>query len=129
MRPVTALFCLGLRVLGLCVPLAGCLTPGPTGDATPELTAAPAPAPPAPAMPAGRAATAPKPSATAAAAAASSGSSGKKEDWTEGGVTREKINSMCWMKYESGRRDLPVEKRADLVNQCVIDTMKEYPLN
>jgi hypothetical protein len=128
MRPLTALVCLGLGV-----PLAGCLTAGPTGDATPELTAAaPAasaatePAPPvpmAPAMPAGRAATAPKPPARAAAAE----SSGKKEDWKEGGVTREKINGMCWMKYESGRKDLPVEKRADLVNQCVIDTMKQYP--
>ena len=56
--------------------------------------------------------------------------SGKNADWwKEGGVTREKINGMCWMKYESGRKDLPVEKRADLVNQCVIDTMKEYPVN
>ena len=125
MRPVTALFC-----LGLCVPLAGCFTTGGTGDAAPELTAAPAPAPEssapkptAPTMPAGRGATAPKPPVRAAAAE----SSGKKEGWTEGGVTREKINGMCWMKYETGRRDLPVEKRADLVNQCVIDTMKQHP--
>jgi len=48
--------------------------------------------------------------------------------WKEGGVTREKINAMCWMKYEHGRKDLPLEKRADLVNQCVIDTLKEHPL-
>jgi hypothetical protein len=48
--------------------------------------------------------------------------------WKEGGVTREKINAMCWMKYEHGRRDLPLDTRADLVNQCVIDTLKEYPL-
>ena len=115
MRPVTALFC-----LGLCIPLAGCLN-GATGDATPKLTAAPVSAP---VMPAGRGATAPKPSTRAASA-----SSGTKEEWwKEGGVTREKINGMCWMKYESGHKDLPVEKRADLVNQCVIDTMKEYPL-
>ena len=119
MRLAAALFC-----LGLCVPLAGCLTPGPS-DATPELTAAPAPS--APTMPAGRGATAPKPSARAAAAASSSGN--KEDWWKEGGVTREKINGMCWMKYESGRKDLPVEKRADLVNQCVIDTLKEYPVN
>ena len=56
--------------------------------------------------------------------------SGKNADWwKEGGVTREKINAMCWMKYEQGRSDMPVEKRADLVNQCVIDTLKEYPVN
>ena len=119
MRPVTALFC-----LGLCVPLAGCITAGATGDATPEFAAAPS----APTMPAGRAATAPKPPARSASASAAG--SGKKEDWwKEGGVTREKINGMCWMKYESGRKDMPVEKRADLVNQCVIDTLKEYPVN
>jgi hypothetical protein len=124
MRPVTALFC-----LGLCVPLAGCFTAGATGDKTPDLAAAPAPAPAAsaPAMPAGRGATAPKPAPATASAVASSGK--KEEWWKEGGVTREKINGMCWMKYESGRKDLPVEKRADLVNQCVIDTMKEYPVN
>jgi len=127
MRPATALFC-----LGLCVPLAGCLSAGATtGDVTPGMSTAPAAAPApeasAPTMPAGRGASAPKPSRSAAA-------SGKKDDkkeewWKEGGVTREKINGMCWMKYESGRKDLPVEKRADLVNQCVIDTMKEYPVN
>jgi len=92
----------------------------------PGVSAAPAtalaPEPSAPAMPARRAAAAPKPSRSAAA------SSSKDDDrWKEGGVTREKINGMCWMKYETGRKDLPVEKRADLVNQCVIDTMKEYP--
>ena len=126
MRPVTALLC-----LGLCIPLAGCFTAGATGDTTPGLSAAPAAAPApdaepsAPAMPAGRGASAPRASARAASASA-----GKKEEWwKEGGVTREKINGMCWMKYESGRKDLPVEKRADLVNQCVIDTLKEYPVN
>ena len=43
--------------------------------------------------------------------------SGKKEDWwKQGGITREKINAMCWMKYEQGRKDLPIDKRADLVD-------------
>ena len=46
----------------------------------------------------------------------------------EGGVTREKINAMCWMKYEKGRKDMPVEKRADLVDECVQQTLKEYPI-
>jgi len=55
--------------------------------------------------------------------------SGKNADWwKEGGVTREKINAMCWMKYEQGRKDMPVEKRADLVNACVVQTLKENPI-
>jgi len=72
MRPLTALFC-----LGLCVPLAGCLSAGATtGDVTPGMSAAPAAAPApeasAPTMPAGRGASAPKPSRSAA-------TSGKKD--------------------------------------------------
>jgi hypothetical protein len=55
--------------------------------------------------------------------------SGKNADWwKEGGVTREKINAMCWMKYEQGRNDMPVEKRADLVNDCVVRTLKDNPI-
>jgi len=55
--------------------------------------------------------------------------SGKNADWwKEGGVTREKINAMCWMKYEQGRNDMPLEKRADLVNACVVQTLKENPI-
>ncbi len=55
--------------------------------------------------------------------------SGKNADWwKEGGVTREKINAMCWMKFEQGRSDMPLEKRADLVNACVVQTLKENPI-
>ena len=55
--------------------------------------------------------------------------SGKNSEWwKEGGVTREKINAMCWMKYEQGRKDMPVEKRADLVNACVVQTLRENPV-
>ena len=55
--------------------------------------------------------------------------SGKKDDWwKEGGVTREKINAMCWMKYETGRKDIAIDKRADLVNACVVQTLKENPI-
>jgi hypothetical protein len=52
-----------------------------------------------------------------------------EEWWKEGGITREKINAMCWMKYEHGRKDLPLDTRADLVNQCVADALKEHPLH
>jgi hypothetical protein len=56
------------------------------------------------------------------------GSAKNPEWWKEGGVTRDKINAMCWMKYEQGRRDMPVEKRADLVNACVAEALREHPL-
>ena len=49
------------------------------------------------------------------------------EAWKVGGVTREKASAMCWMKYERGHKDLPLDKRADLVNQCVADAMKANP--
>ena len=51
-----------------------------------------------------------------------------EEWWKEGGVTREKINAMCWMKFEQGRKDVSIDKRADLVNDCVTQTLKEHPL-
>ena len=35
---------------------------------------------------------------------------------------------MCWMKYETGRKDMPIDKRADLVNACVAQTLKEHPV-
>jgi hypothetical protein len=52
------------------------------------------------------------------------------ESWVqaqEGVITREMISGGCWMKYERGRRDLPLEQRADLVNRCVDDTLLAYP--
>ena len=51
-----------------------------------------------------------------------------EEWWKDGGVTREKVNAMCWMKYETGRKDLPIDKRADLVNACVTQALREHPL-
>ncbi len=64
-----------------------------------------------------------------AARAAQASAQGDHEWWKEGGITREKINAMCWMKYEQGRRDVQIDKRADLVNACVDETLKEHPLN
>lgn len=121
MRPITVLLC-----LALCVPLAACLSAGATGDAKPDVAAASQPS--APPMPAGRAATAPKPPRGAAAWANASDS--KDEWWKEGGVTREKINNMCWMKAEeAGGRGMSADKKADLVDKCVAETLKQYPLN
>ena len=101
MRPTTLLFCLAL---------AGCAG----GNAAPEVTGStPAPSAARPHSPLARAAQA----------------SGKKDDWwKEGGITREKINAMCWMKYETGRKDVQIDKRADLVNDCVKQTLKEHPI-
>jgi hypothetical protein len=105
-----------LLCLGLCVPLAACAS----ANAAHQM-ASPEPAS------AGRA-------AHAQAAAKKKEKKEKKEEqtdewWQEGGVTREKINAMCWMKIENaGRRDMAAEKRADLVNTCVEQTLKEHPL-
>jgi hypothetical protein len=105
-------------VLMLCLVLGGCVTANANvaADVTGSTPAA---------------ATAPSPDAREAQASdnrSDKRSDKKDERWKEGGVTREKINAMCWMKYENGRRDMPVEKRADLVDECVQETLKEYPL-
>jgi hypothetical protein len=110
-------------VLMLCLALGGCAGAKATADVTGSTPAA-APAPAAAPGVSSHAAAANSPLARAAQASA------KKDDdwWKEGGVTREKINAMCWMKYEKGRKDMPVEKRADLVDECVQQTLKEYPI-
>jgi hypothetical protein len=119
MRPITVLFC-----LVLCVPLAGCLSAGAKGNAKPDVAATPSAGP----TPSGSAETGPKPPRGAAANALASG---KKGDWwKEGGITREKINSMCWMKAEeAGGRGMPAEKKAEIVDKCVAETLKQYPVN
>ena len=111
MRPMTLLLSLAL---------AGCAGANAAHDVVPssEPMASTAPAP-EPAAPKGRAARPAK---------LKQDDAPKDEWWKEGGVTREKINAMCWMKYETGRRDMPVEKRADLVDACVKETLKENPI-
>jgi hypothetical protein len=100
MRPSTLLLCLAL---------AGCASAN--ADVTGSVDSSPKPVVHSP-LPSGAQAMA----------------SGKKDDWwKEGGVTRDKINAMCWMKYEQGRKDLPIDQRADLVNACVQQTLKEHP--
>jgi hypothetical protein len=103
MRPIALLVCLAL---------AGCARVNPTPNVT---AAAPVAAP--------AAARAQSPLARAAQA-----SSQNDDSWKAGGVTREKINAMCWMRYEHGRNDMPVEARADLVEACVAQTLKQHPV-
>ena len=105
-----------LTILLCCLALAGCADSARPVALSPEPAAAPV-----------------SPSAAGRAAQASAKKPDKKDQkkddwWKEGGVTREKINAMCWMKYEGGRKDMPVEKRADLVDVCVQQTLKEHPL-
>ena len=113
MRSMTLLLC-----LGLCVPLAAC-----AGANAAHQMAAPSPEP---------ASAAPSAGAQGRTAQAAARKKEKKEEkdewWQEGGVTREKINAMCWMKYEKGRADVPIDKRADLVDQCVTQALKEHPI-
>jgi hypothetical protein len=116
MRTMTLLLCLALGA-----PLAGCATASATNEAPAMATPEPAVTAVPPAVP-GRGQPRPPKQQEAK-------QTDKKEEWwKEGGVTREKINAMCWMKYENGRKDLPIEKRADLVNACVAETLKEHPL-
>ena len=104
-----------LTILLCCLALAGC------AGSDPALSPEPVAAAPVSPSAAGRAAQ--------ASAKKPDKKDGKNDDWwKEGGVTREKINAMCWMKYETGRKDMPVEKRADLVNACVVQTLKENPV-
>jgi hypothetical protein len=69
----------------------------------------------------------------AAAKADAKGDQRLSESWLrgqqdeEGVITRERVSAGCWMKYERGRNDLPLEQRADLVNKCVDDTLRAYP--
>ena len=105
-------------VLMLCLALGGCVTADANvaADVTGSTPAA---------------ATAAAPSADAREAQASDNHADKHEDewWKEPGVTREKVSALCWMRYEKGRKDLPLEQRADLVNACVEKELKEHPLH
>ena len=88
----------------LCLALAGCITADAAGDRV-----------------SGHA------EATAAASTARPGEPTREEWWKQGGVTHEKISAMCWMKYE-GHKAMSVDKRADLVDACVTETLKAHPL-
>ncbi len=69
-----------------------------------------------------------KPLSPLARAAQASGGS-DADWWKQGGVTREKISAMCWMKVEStAGKSVGIDKRADLANACVAETSKEHSL-
>jgi hypothetical protein len=122
MRTMTLLLC-----LGACVPLAACAGASASSTSFAPEPAAQAAAVDPPLLP-GPTMAENKPSRGARGAKPKADDADKDEWWKEGGITREKINAMCWMKFEKGRADLPLEKRADLVNACVAETLKEHPL-
>jgi hypothetical protein len=143
MRVLPLLIC-----LGSCVVLAGCFGAGAENDVAPIAAPAAAPAPEGDGMTAHARADVAAPAAAEAPKSKRKGKSkdeakskdkskdeakskddGKDEWWKDGPVTREKVSAMCWMKYEKGRKDLPLEKRADLVNACVDEALKEHPVN
>ena len=129
-----------LLCLGACVALAGCFGAGASNDIAPVAAPAAAAAPDHDGMTARADAQAPA-TTQPAAAAPKSKRKGKSRDqaksndedkdawWKDGPVTRDKVAAMCWMKFEKGRSDLPLEKRADLVNACVDETLKQHPAN
>jgi hypothetical protein len=42
-------------------------------------------------------------------------------------MTRTRAARDCWMETEKGRGDLSLDKRADVVNKCIEQKMKEAP--
>jgi hypothetical protein len=126
MRTITLLICLGISLAGCAGAGAAHMVPSAAAPDTggPSALAAKARAGNASAAPARVAAN----TRSAQRKAEDSKDAEDESWWKEGGITREKINAMCWMKYEHGRKDLPLDTRADLVNQCVIDTLKKHPL-
>jgi hypothetical protein len=39
-------------------------------------------------------------------------------------MTEQRASAACWMKYERGRADLPLDARAALVDKCIDERMK-----
>jgi len=114
--------------LMLCLALAGCAgATGASSSFAPEPPKSAAVADP-PLLPGPAGEPAQPPRARGKSKSAKSDDTEKEQWWQEGGVTQEKINAMCWMKFEKGHGDLPIDKRADLVNACVAETLKEHPL-
>jgi len=111
----------------LCLALAGCAGASASSTSFAPETPKPAPVADPPLLP-GPAAQA-ETRHTRGKKQAKSDDAPSEQWWQEGGVTHEKISAMCWMKYEKGHADLPIDKRADLVNDCVAQTLKEHPLH
>ncbi len=42
----------------------------------------------------------------------------------QGPMTHQKAALYCWMKTEHGRADLPLDKRADVVDKCIEQKMQ-----
>ena len=129
MRTMTLLWCLRLAALGLAAAeLAGCA--GANADLAASVSEPIAAAPAASSAPSRTAANSHAGKPKRGDAKNDDARKDTKDDdwWKEGGVTREKVSAMCWMKYEKGRKDLPIDKRADLVNACVDQTLAQHPL-
>jgi hypothetical protein len=120
MRSMPLLLCL---LLAACADASHALTLE-QGEARAQVMAQAEPAAPKAAKPARK---------PAAAKTDTKGDQRLSESWLrgqqdeEGVITRERVSAGCWMKYERGRNDLPLEQRADLVNKCVDDTLRAYP--
>jgi hypothetical protein len=109
-----------MMMIFLCAGLAGCAAGGPGGE--PSLASMEAPA----AAAANEPATPPRgrPRHVAAARAEPAAAPDPVDD---GPMTHQKASALCWMKYEDGKVQLSLDKRADLVNQCVAETLRGGP--
>ncbi|MEJ2624079.1 MAG: hypothetical protein P8Z80_05935 [Pseudolabrys sp.] len=45
---------------------------------------------------------------------------------TKGPMTHRQAALYCWMSTEHGRKDLPLGKRADVVDKCIKEKMAEH---
>lgn len=39
-------------------------------------------------------------------------------------ITRQQAALHCWMSIEKGRKDMPIDRRADVVTKCIDDKLK-----
>jgi hypothetical protein len=100
-------------LLLICLTLGACVTAGTQdpGDLRAAATAT---------------AATPAAAAPAAAAAKPEAPAKPKEWWEEGPVTRERASAMCWMKVEKASKGASLDVRADRVNKCVDQALKEH---
>ena len=66
------------------------------------------------------------PAAQAAPAAPVNPMAGDKPSTSEGPMTHRQAALYCWMKTEHGRADLPLDKRADVVDKCIAEKMQGH---
>jgi hypothetical protein len=66
--------------------------------------------------------------ALAGCAATSTGAPGPAAPAPKPAMSHTQAALECWMATEHGRKDLPLDQRADIVDQCIKDKMSGKPV-